>query len=88
MCPAVVGLGFVAADPGVAVVARAATPASGVAHSEQNLAAARFVAPQLGQVMPNGVAHSMQNRAPTMFSVPQFEQITRASLPVSIAVRR
>ena len=73
---------------GAAVVARAAAPASGVAHSEQNLAAGRFVAPQFGQVIPNGVAHSMQNLAPARFSVPQFEQITRAFVSLPIAVRR
>jgi hypothetical protein len=58
-----------------------------VAHSEQNLAAGRFAAPQLGQVAANGVAHSMQNFAPTRFSVPQFEQITPVSSPVPVAAR-
>ena len=66
---------------GRGAVARAAAPASGVAHSEQNLAAGRFVAPQFGQVSPNGVAHSMQNRAPGRFSVPQLEQITPVPPP-------
>jgi hypothetical protein len=59
-------------------------PPIGVAHSEQNFAAGRFVAPQLGQVAGNGVAHSMQNLAPMRFSVPQFEQITRVSSPVRL----
>jgi hypothetical protein len=58
-----------------------------VAHSEQNLAAGRFVALQLGQSAENGVAHSMQNLAPPRFSVPQFEQITRVSSPDPIDVR-
>ena len=53
----------------------------GVAHSEQNLAAGRLLAPQLGQVVANGLAHSMQNLAPARFSVPQFGQITPVSTP-------
>jgi hypothetical protein len=58
-----------------------------VAHSEQNLAACGFDAPQLGQCAANGVAHSMQNLAPARLSVPQFEQITPVSSPARIAVR-
>ena len=54
----------------------------GVAHSEQNLAAGRFVAPQLGHVDANGVAHSMQKRAPAWFSVPQLVQINAALVSV------
>ena len=56
--------------------AAAAEPASGVAHSEQNLAPGALLVPQLGQAVANGVAHSMQNLAPGRFSVPQVEQIT------------
>jgi hypothetical protein len=55
--------------------------AIGVAHSEQNLAAGRLAAPQLGQTAAKGVAHSMQNRAPGRFSVPQLEQITPMPSP-------
>jgi hypothetical protein len=56
----------------------------GAAHSEQNLAAGRLVAPQLGQRAANGVAHSMQKRAPARFSVPHVVQITK----LRIAERR
>jgi hypothetical protein len=60
-----------------------------VAHSEQNLAAGGFAAPQLGQAAANGLAHSMQNLAPVGFSVPQLEQITcRVVSGVLVDVRR
>jgi hypothetical protein len=52
-----------------------------VAHSEQNLAAGGFVAPQFGHGAMSGVAHSMQKRALGWFWVPQVEQITRALAP-------
>jgi len=70
----------VVGDRAPGVLGRAAAGID-VAHSEQNFAAGRLAAPQLGQTMANGVAHSMQNRAPVRFSVPQFEQNTSVEIP-------
>ena len=51
-----------------------ATPASGDAHSPQNLASAELGEPHAGHGSASGLAHSLQNLRPGSFAVPQFEQ--------------
>ncbi len=71
-------------------MATTAPAASGVAHSEQNLAVGPFGVPHEGQVTARRVAHSEQNFAPGAFSVPQFEQITDdlATFPTDRVMKR
>ena len=69
-------------------LADTATPASGVAHSPQNLAPGVFGVAQFGQITASGVAHSLQNFRPASFSVPQLGQITgRRYQPVRVLGR-
>jgi len=67
---------------GLAAPTALALAASGVAHSEQNLALGMLTKPQLGQPALSGAAHSMQNFAPATFSVEQLGQIKVTTDPL------